>query len=98
MKQEGIPFVYILANHERGTLYVGVTSTLIHRIYQHKSDAVPGFTQAHAIHTLVWFEQHATMESAIGREKALKAWKRAWKIELIEKANPYWRDLYADLL
>jgi len=98
MQPEGIPFVYVLASGERGTLYIGVTSGLIKRIYEHKTDAVPGFTKAHRVHTLVWFEQHATMVSAIAREKALKAWKRAWKIELIEQSNPGWRDLYPELL
>ena len=93
-----IPCVYIMASGRNGTLYVGVTSALVKRVHEHKSDVVKGFTQAHAVHTLVWFEQHETMESAIGREKALKEWKRAWKLALIEKTNPYWRDLYDDLL
>jgi len=87
-----------MASARNGTLYVGVTSALIKRIHEHKSDAVEGFTKAHRVHVLVWFEQHATMESAILREKAIKEWKRAWKIALIEEANPYWRDLYSDLL
>jgi len=91
------PCVYILASARNGTLYVGVTSDLIKRAHEHRTDAVEGFTKVHKVHLLVWFEQHETMESAIGREKAIKDWKRAWKIELIEKANPYWRDLYAEL-
>ena len=96
--KERIPCVYLLASAERGTLYAGVTSDLIKRVHEHKTDAVRGFTKEHRVHTLVWFEMHETMESAILREKAIKEWKRAWKIELIEKANPYWRDLYYDLL
>ena len=93
-----IPCVYIMASGRNGTLYVGVTSALVKRVHEHKSDVVKGFTQAHAVHTLVWFEQHETMESAIGREKALKEWKRAWKLALIEKTNPHRRDVYDDLL
>ncbi len=92
------PCVYILASARNGTLYVGVTSDLIKRVHEHRTDAVEGFSKAHQVHTLVWFEQHQTMESAILREKAIKTWKRAWKVELIEKANPYWRDLYSELL
>ncbi len=94
MKQ---PCVYMLASKRNGTLYVGVTSNLVQRIWQHKNDLVAGFTQRYAVHTLVWHEVHETMESAITREKALKRWKRAWKIELIERDNPSWRDLYDDL-
>jgi putative endonuclease len=92
------PFVYILASRWHGTLYVGVTSDLIKRVHEHKNDLVEGFTRKHRVHDLVWFEQHTTMESAILREKAIKAWKRAWKIELIERSNASWRDLYPDLL
>ena len=92
------PCVYILASARNGTLYVGVTSALVNRVYQHRTDAVEGFTKMHRVHTLVWFEAHETMESAIHREKSIKEWKRAWKIELIERTNPYWRDLYYDLL
>jgi putative endonuclease len=88
----------MLASGERGTLYVGVSSDLIQRVWQHKSDAIDGFTKQHRVHTLVWFEQHETMESAIAREKAIKEWKRAWKVELIETHNPKWRDLYDDLI
>ncbi|HJS34566.1 MAG TPA: GIY-YIG nuclease family protein [Pseudoxanthomonas sp.] len=75
-------------------LYIGVTSDLPGRIWQHKHDQVDGFTRRYGIHTLVWYEVHARMESAILREKALKAWKRVWKIRLVEDANPTWRDLY----
>ena len=88
------PCVYILASRERGTLYVGVTSDLIKRIWQHKSDLVEGFTKKYRVHDLVWFEQHETMESAILREKTLKGWQRTWKIRLIEESNSQWRDLY----
>jgi putative endonuclease len=95
MKQ---PCVYILASKRNGTLYVGVTSDLVKRIWEHKSNLVPGFTSKYRVHDLVWFEQHETMESAILREKAIKEWKRAWKIELIETTNRNWRDLYPDLL
>ena len=95
MKQ---PCVYILASGWNGTLYVGVTSDLIKRVWEHRSDSVEGFTKKYRVHDLVWFEQHETMESAIMREKAIKEWKRAWKIREIEATNPQWRDLYADLL
>lgn len=95
MKQ---PCVYLLASKRSGTLYVGVTSDLIQRVWQHKNDAVDGFTKRYGVHTLVWYEVHETMQTAIVREKAIKEWKRAWKIELIQKMNPEWRDLYEDLL
>ena len=94
MKQ---PCVYILASRRNGTLYVGVTSNLLQRVWQHKSDLVEGFAKRYGVHTLVWYESHETMESAISREKAIKEWKRAWKIELIEKGNPNWADMYEDL-
>ena len=92
------PCVYILASDWNGTLYVGVTSDLIKRVFEHKTDAAEGFTKKYCIHDLVWFEQHATMESAIVREKAIKAWKREWKVQLIEASNSLWRDLYPDLV
>ena len=92
------PCVYILASDRNGTLYTGVTSDLVKRVWEHKNNAVEGFTEKYAIHMLVWFEQHETMESAISREKAIKAWKRAWKIELIEDSNPEWRDIYPDIV
>jgi putative endonuclease len=91
------PCTYILASRRNGTLYVGVTSDPIQRIWQHKNGFIEGFTRQHRVHRLVWFELHITMEAAITREKALKEWKRAWKLDLIERANPYWRDLYDDL-
>ena len=92
------PCVYMMASGWNGTLYVGVTSGLIKRVWEHKNDVVEGFTKRHRVHDLVWFEQHQTIETAIGREKALKAWKREWKIALIEKSNPDWRDLYSELI
>ncbi|MGQ0751146.1 MAG: GIY-YIG nuclease family protein [Betaproteobacteria bacterium] len=92
------PCVYILASARNGTLYVGVTSDLMKRIWEHKNDQVHGFTARYAVHALVWYEPHEGMESAIRREKAIKAWKRAWKLRLIEEANPDWRDLYAGIL
>jgi putative endonuclease len=90
------PCVYITASARNGTLYVGMTSDLMKRVHEHKTDAVDGFTKVHHVHLLVWFEQHQTMESANLREKAIKEWKRTWKLELVESHNPYWRDLYDD--
>ena len=95
--RERTPCVYLLASSRNGTLYTGATSNLPARIWQHRSSVVDGFTQRHHVHNLVWFELHETMDSAISREKAIKARKRAWKIELIEKSNSYWRDLYAEI-
>jgi putative endonuclease len=92
------PIVYILASARNGTLYVGVTSNLIKRVHEHKTDAVHSFTASHRVHNLVWFEQHETMASAIAREKAIKEWKRAWKIKLIEESNLYWRDLFDEIV
>jgi putative endonuclease len=92
------PAVYVLASAARGTLYVGVTSDLTQRISQHRQHVIDGFTRRHNIHLLVWFELHESMQSAIGREKAIKAWKRLWKIQLIESTNRDWRDLYDELL
>ncbi len=91
------PCVHLLASKWRGTLYAGVTSNLPKRIWQHQSDLVEGFTKKHGVHNLVWFERLATMESAILREKAIKAWQRSWKFRLIEESNPKWIDLYPDL-
>ena len=90
-------WVYILASGRNGTLYTGVTSDLIGRVYQHRTDAVPGFTARYRVHDLVWFETHDEITAAIEREKHLKTWKRAWKLELIEAANPAWRDLYDEI-
>ena len=92
-----IPCVYILASKPNGTLYVGVTSDLVQRIWQHKNNLVEGFTKRYSVHRLVWYEVHECMESSIRREKTIKKWNRAWKIELIEKNNPTWRDLYNDI-
>ena len=92
------PCVYILTSGWNGTLYVGVTSDLIKRVWEHKNDSVDGFTKTYLVHDLVWFEQHESMESAILREKAIKEWKRAWKVKLIEESNRNWQDLYATLL
>ena len=93
MKQ---PCVHILASRRNGTLYTGVTSSLVQRVWQHKSNLAEGFTKKYSVHTLVWFEPHVTMQSAIEREKAVKEWRRAWKLSLIESVNPQRRDLYDD--
>lgn len=90
--------VYILSSKRNGTLYVGVTSNLVQRVWQHKSDLIEGFTKRYGVHTLVWYEPHETMKSAITREKAIKQWKRDWKIKLIAEANPSWRDCTATLV
>ena len=91
------PCVYILANRQNGTIYVGVTSNLAARIWQHKNDVIPGFTSRHRAHSLVWYEVHVSMPTAIEREKAIKKWRGTWKIQLIEKMNPLWRDLYEEI-
>jgi putative endonuclease len=91
MKQ---PCFYILASRYHGTLYLGVTSDLVKRVWQHKNDIAEGITKRYHVHDLVWYEVHDTMHSAIAREKAIKEWKRAWKITLIEKDNRRWRDLF----
>ena len=90
------PTVYLLASRRNGTLYLGVTSHLVQRIHQHREGCIPGFTREYGVKMLVWFEQHATMEAAIQREKRIKKWNRAWKLELIESANPDWRELAED--
>ncbi len=95
MKQ---PCVYILASGKNGTLYVGVTSNLVQRIWQHKNNLVEGFTKKYGVHTLVWYEPHETMEPAIMREKAIKEWRRAWKLKLIEDMNPLWHDMYDEIV
>lgn len=92
------PAVYMLASKKNGTLYIGVTSDLIRRIWEHKHDVVEGFTKKYQVHRLVWYELHETMDAAICREKAMKNWKRAWKISRIETVNPDWKDLYQSLL
>ena len=93
-----IPCVYILASRPNGVLYIGVTSNLPQRVWQHKSDLVGGFTKRYHVHRLVWYEVHESIEAAIMRERALKKWNRAWKIGLIEKGNPRWTDLYGEIL
>jgi putative endonuclease len=87
------PCVHMLASQKRGTLYIGVTSNLARRLYQHRGDKLPGFTRDYSVHRLVWAENHDAMASAIAREKQLRRWHRQWKINLIEAANPEWRDL-----
>ncbi|MBM3942446.1 MAG: GIY-YIG nuclease family protein [SAR202 cluster bacterium] len=91
------PCVYLMASKRNGTLYVGVTYNLVQRVWQHKSDLSEGFTKQYGVHLLVWYEVHPTMESAITREKAIKGWKRVWKLALIEGSNSAWRDLYDTL-
>ncbi|MGZ3181733.1 MAG: GIY-YIG nuclease family protein [Telluria sp.] len=91
-------YVYILASHRYGTLYIGVTSDLVKRIYQHKTGACDGFTKQNNVKLLVWYECHAEITAAIEREKQLKHWNRVWKIELVSKFNPLWRDLYTEIL
>jgi putative endonuclease len=91
------PAVYIVASDRNGTIYIGVTSHLLGRIHQHRTGEIAGFTSRYDACRLVWFEMHETMESAIIREKQLKNWRRAWKLALIETANPLWRDLAEDL-
>jgi len=88
------PCVYLLASKRNGTLYVGVTSDLVKRVWEHKNHVVDGFTKQYGVVHLVWYEVHETMESAIQREKAIKEWQRAWKLKLIEEFNPDWKDLY----
>lgn len=92
------PAVYILASKRNGTLYIGVTSDLMKRVWEHKNDVAEGFTKRYKVHLLVWYELHENMESAIVREKRMKEWQRQWKIELIEGTNPEWRDLYDTIL
>jgi len=92
------PTVYVLASQRNGTLYIGVTSDLIKRIWEHKNHLVEGFTQKYNVHQLVYFEQHQDMLAAITREKQLKKWNRAWKLALIEKTNPDWRDLWPEIV
>ncbi|KPK96345.1 hypothetical protein AMJ80_00520 [bacterium SM23_31] len=90
-------YVYILASKRNGTLYIGVTNDISKRVYEHKNDLVEGFTKKYNVHMLVYYEQTGDINFALKREKCLKKWKRAWKIELIEKFNPDWKDLYYDL-
>jgi len=92
------PAVYILANKKYGTLYIGATSNLQQRVYQHKNNLFQGFTSKYEVHDLVYFELHDNMESAITREKQIKKWNRDWKINLIADQNPKWNDLYSQIL
>jgi len=92
------PCVYMLASRRNGTLYIGVTSDLVKRVWEHRNDLAEGFTKRYGVHTLVWYELHEEMPSAIAREKAMKEWKRRWKLDLIERDNPEWRDLYENVL
>jgi len=94
---ERIPCVYILASGFHGTLYTGVTSQLPGRIWQHREEVARGFTARYGVKRLVWFEVHETMESAIAREKSIKRWRRDWKVAMVERDNPTWRDLAEDL-
>ncbi|MGO8987539.1 MAG: GIY-YIG nuclease family protein [bacterium] len=87
-------YVHILSNKRNGTLYVGVTSDLVKRVYEHKNNLIEGFTKKYSVHSLVWYETHDSAESAITREKQIKKWNRVWKLELIEQSDPGWNDLY----
>ena len=90
-------YVYMLASRAHGTLYIGITDNLLRRVWEHKCKAVPGFTKKYGVDRLVWFEPHETLESVLLREKQIKEWKRAWKIQLLECDNPHWIDLYPTL-
>jgi len=90
-------YVYILASKRNGTLYTGVTSDLVRRVWEHKQDQIEGFTKRYGVHRLVYVEAHDDIQDAIVREKRIKTWNRAWKIELIEKQNPDWKDLYEEI-
>jgi len=90
-------FAHLLASKPRGTLYIGSTSNLVRRVWEHKLKAVPGFTENYGVDRLVWFENYETLEAAMQRERRIKRWKRSWKIELIEKDNPHWIDLYPSI-
>lgn len=94
---ENSSYVYILSSGLYGTLYTGVTSDLIKRVWQHREGLVDGFTKQYGVTQLVWFEQHFNIYAAITREKQIKKWRRDWKIELIQKTNPLWRDLFEDI-
>ncbi len=90
-------FVYLLASRPHGTLYVGTTDNLLRRVWEHKTKSAPGFTAKYRVDRLVWFEAHETLKSALVQEKRIKDWRRAWKIQLFERDNPHWLDLYPDL-
>ena len=91
-------YVYILESKKNGTLYIGVTNNLPKRVYEHKNNLIEGFTRKYNVHNLVYYESYGDVYAAIAREKAIKKWKRAWKIQLIEKYNPLWKDLYCDIV
>ena len=91
-------YVYILASKRNGTLYIGVTNDLVHRVYDHKSRTIQGFTEKYGVHNLVYYESYTDVRDALTREKRLKKWKRQWKINLIETKNPDWRDLYEQII
>ena len=91
-------YVYMLASKKYGTLYIGVTSQLLNRIYQHKQNVAPRFTSKYKVHQLIYFEEHVEIHEALLREKQLKKWHRDWKINLIEQNNPEWLDLYYELI
>ena len=97
MAMERIYYVYMLASQRNGTLYIGVTNDLARRVYEHRTGAVPGFTAKYGVKLLVWYELHGMIDEAIAQEKRIKRWRRAWKLELIERFNPQWRDLYETL-
>ncbi len=90
-------YTYILANHRYGTIYTGVTNDLVRRVFEHKEGSVEGFTSKYDVKMLVWYEVHTTIAAAIQREKNIKHWSRDWKIQLIEKINPTWGDLYDEI-
>jgi len=92
-----VSYVYIMASGMYGTLYTGVTSNLIRRVWEHREEMVDGFTKEYGVKNLVWFEQHADIYAAITREKQIKKWEREWKIRLIQQTNPLWRDLFPDI-
>ena len=91
-------YVYILASRKNGTLYVGVTNDLIRRVFEHKNGLVEGFSKKYEVRQLIYYEQNNDISDAILREKCIKAWKRQWKIRLIEESNPDWKDLYGDII
>jgi putative endonuclease len=90
-------YVYIITNRRNGTLYTGVTSDILKRIWEHKQGIVDGFSQKHSLKLLVWYEVHSEIEEAIKREKQIKKWNRKWKLRMIEEVNPFWKDLYNEL-
>jgi putative endonuclease len=98
MAWEKQPCVYLLASKRNGTLYVGVTSDLVKRVWEHKNDVVEGFTAKYGVHLLVYYEMHADMLGAITREKQIKKWDRSWKLKLVERNNPEWKDLWPEVI